>query len=137
MERHDIGAERTRIRAGGSERGHARLREQNKLFVRDRIDLLFDADTFVEDAMFAGPPSPRPSKGEGRGAGTCTVQAPRSRLQAHLGSCAVVRLSAYQIQIIRRTGERVARRTGLCSACRISRRLTTLPAADASGNTMV
>ncbi|RMF13936.1 MAG: acyl-CoA carboxylase subunit beta [Candidatus Dadabacteria bacterium] len=58
MERHDIGAERERIRQGGSERAHAKLREQNKLFVRDRIDLLFDADTFVEDAMFANAQDP-------------------------------------------------------------------------------
>src|SRR4051812_35889666 len=36
-----------------TERAAARLANTNKLFVRDRIDLLFDADTFVEDGQLA------------------------------------------------------------------------------------
>lgn len=36
-----------------SERGAARLAKQNKLYVRDRINLLFDEGTFVEDGRYA------------------------------------------------------------------------------------
>ena len=42
-----------RIRAGGSERAHAKAVEQGKLFARARVDLLLDAGSFVEDALFA------------------------------------------------------------------------------------
>lgn len=39
--------------AAPSERARAKLDSQNKLFVRDRIALLFDAGTFVEDGRYA------------------------------------------------------------------------------------
>ncbi|MGC1209044.1 MAG: acyl-CoA carboxylase subunit beta, partial [Ornithinimicrobium sp.] len=35
------------------ERGRAKLEAQHKLAVRERIDLLIDADTFVEDGRYA------------------------------------------------------------------------------------
>lgn len=38
---------------GGPERYHDKLKAQGKLFVRDRIDLLVDSDTFVEDGLLA------------------------------------------------------------------------------------
>jgi len=41
------------IRAGGAPKYHDRAKEQGKLFCRDRIRLLLDADSFVEDAAFA------------------------------------------------------------------------------------
>ncbi len=42
-----------RALAGNLARGGAKLAEQHKLFVRDRIDLLLDADSFVEDGLLA------------------------------------------------------------------------------------
>jgi acetyl-CoA carboxylase carboxyltransferase component len=36
---------------GGPERYHDKLRTQGKLFVRDRIDLLVDSESFVEDGL--------------------------------------------------------------------------------------
>lgn len=41
------------IEAGGHEKYHAKLKEQNKLFVRDRLKLLFDGGQYTEDAKFA------------------------------------------------------------------------------------
>ncbi|GAC1657558.1 MAG: acyl-CoA carboxylase subunit beta [Candidatus Dormibacteraceae bacterium] len=43
---------REAARAGGT-RYLAKLREQNKLTVRERLDLLLDAGTFIEDGVFA------------------------------------------------------------------------------------
>jgi len=40
-------------RSGGPERYHDKLAEQGKLFVRDRIGLLVDAESFVEDGLLA------------------------------------------------------------------------------------
>ncbi len=42
-----------RARAGNLERYGEKLRSQGKLFVRERLDLLLDADSFVEDALLA------------------------------------------------------------------------------------
>ncbi len=42
-----------RALGGGPERYHDKLKTQGKLFVRDRIDLLVDADSFVEDGLLA------------------------------------------------------------------------------------
>lgn len=41
------------IEAGGHEKYHAKLKEQNKLFVRDRLKLLFDNGQYKEDGKFA------------------------------------------------------------------------------------
>ncbi|MFY0545194.1 acyl-CoA carboxylase subunit beta [Brevibacillus sp. H7] len=41
------------VKKGGDEKYHAKLREQNKLFVRDRLKLLFDDEFMVEDGLFA------------------------------------------------------------------------------------
>ncbi|MBM7701762.1 acyl-CoA carboxylase subunit beta [Metabacillus iocasae] len=46
-------AKRQEIEAGGHEKYHQKLKEQNKLFVRDRLALLFDNGQYVEDGMFA------------------------------------------------------------------------------------
>ncbi|MCB1016996.1 MAG: acyl-CoA carboxylase subunit beta, partial [Acidimicrobiales bacterium] len=42
-----------RARAGNLARVGEKLARQNKLFVRDRLDLLLDEGTFVEDALLA------------------------------------------------------------------------------------
>ncbi|MGD7051907.1 acyl-CoA carboxylase subunit beta [Sutcliffiella horikoshii] len=41
------------IKSGGSEKYHEKLKEQNKLFVRDRLALLFDNGQYEEDGLFA------------------------------------------------------------------------------------
>ncbi len=41
------------IEAGGHEKYHQKLKEQNKLFVRDRLQLLFDNGEYIEDGKFA------------------------------------------------------------------------------------
>ncbi|MGM9919681.1 MAG: carboxyl transferase domain-containing protein, partial [Bhargavaea sp.] len=41
------------IFAGGHEKYHEKLKEQGKLFVRDRLKLLFDDGEYTEDARFA------------------------------------------------------------------------------------
>ena len=47
-----------RIHEGGAARYHARNAEVGKLFARERVDLLFDAGSFVEDAVFANNQDP-------------------------------------------------------------------------------
>jgi acetyl-CoA carboxylase carboxyltransferase component len=71
-----------RARAGGSERSRARLREQNKLMTRERIERLFDeGTTFVEDGLLANNLAPDlPADGVVTGIGTlggrpCAVMA--------------------------------------------------------------
>jgi methylmalonyl-CoA decarboxylase subunit alpha len=44
---------RKRVRAGGAEKYHAANAAKGKLFARERIALLVDEGTFVEDGMFA------------------------------------------------------------------------------------
>ncbi|MGG1864997.1 acyl-CoA carboxylase subunit beta [Bacillus safensis] len=41
------------ILKGGAERYHQKNKEKGKLFVRDRLQLLLDENSFIEDAMFA------------------------------------------------------------------------------------
>ncbi|MDV6376809.1 acyl-CoA carboxylase subunit beta [Sporosarcina sp. GW1-11] len=43
----------TRVLAGGAEKYHQKLEEQGKLFVRERLRLLFDEGQYVEDGKFA------------------------------------------------------------------------------------
>ncbi|HEY6379692.1 MAG TPA: acyl-CoA carboxylase subunit beta [Candidatus Dormibacteraeota bacterium] len=50
----DVAARLARARAGGPARAHAKLAEQRKLAVRERVARLFDPDTgFVEDGLLA------------------------------------------------------------------------------------
>jgi acetyl-CoA carboxylase carboxyltransferase component len=49
----DVREKRERIRAGGSPSAHEKLAAEKKLFARRRIELLFDAGSFVEDGAFA------------------------------------------------------------------------------------
>jgi acetyl-CoA carboxylase carboxyltransferase component len=42
-----------RVRAGGAEKYHAANSARGKLFARERVALLLDEDSFVEDGMFA------------------------------------------------------------------------------------
>lgn len=42
-----------RIKSGGAPKYHSKNAEQNKLFVRERIRLLFDDDIEIEDSLFA------------------------------------------------------------------------------------
>jgi methylmalonyl-CoA decarboxylase subunit alpha len=44
---------RERISAGGQPKYHEKLKEQNKMFVRDRLEQLFDSGDYQEDGMFA------------------------------------------------------------------------------------
>ena len=43
----------TSIYAGGHEKYHEKMKQQNKLFVRDRLKLLFDNGEYTEDGRFA------------------------------------------------------------------------------------
>src|SRR5688500_4116628 len=48
----DISEVTEKVKQGGAEKYHAKLAEQGKLFVRDRLALLLDsADRFVEDGL--------------------------------------------------------------------------------------
>jgi acetyl-CoA carboxylase carboxyltransferase component len=49
----EVGAARVRALDGGRARYGEKLREQNKLFVRDRLRLLLDDGSFVEDGLLA------------------------------------------------------------------------------------
>jgi len=42
-----------KIQAGGAPKYHEKLKQQNKLFVRKRLELLFDDDFQLEDGLFA------------------------------------------------------------------------------------
>ena len=52
-EHEDLLARTERARAGNLHREGDKLARQNKLFVRDRLALLFDEGTFVEDGLLA------------------------------------------------------------------------------------
>src|SRR5919112_636343 len=49
----DLGEAVERALAGGAGRHHEKSAEQGKLPVRERVRLLLDEDTFVEDALLA------------------------------------------------------------------------------------
>jgi acetyl-CoA carboxylase carboxyltransferase component len=49
----DVEERLARIRAGGAPRYHEKAREQGKLFCRERLALLLDADSLVEDGALA------------------------------------------------------------------------------------
>jgi len=49
----DLQARKERIKQGGDEKYHVKNAEQGKLFVRDRLELLFDEGIEIEDALFA------------------------------------------------------------------------------------
>ena len=54
MERDEgLEAELARVARGGAERYHQKNREQGKLFARERLGLLLDAGSFVEDGALA------------------------------------------------------------------------------------
>ena len=48
-----IARELARVRKGGAEKYHRKNAEQKKLFVRERLALLLDPDSFVEDGALA------------------------------------------------------------------------------------
>ena len=59
------------VEKGGAAKYHEKNKEQGKLFARDRLKLLLDADSFVEDATLANPlAADRPSDGVITGSGT-------------------------------------------------------------------
>ncbi|RWR08201.1 acyl-CoA carboxylase subunit beta [Siminovitchia fortis] len=50
----DILLERKKaVQAGGSQKYHEKLKQQNKMFVRDRLSILFDEGRYEEDGLFA------------------------------------------------------------------------------------
>src|SRR4051812_40407548 len=53
MDERDLERARARALAGGAAKYHEKNTEQGKLFARERIALLVDADSFVEDALLA------------------------------------------------------------------------------------
>ena len=53
MDGSEVRGKLERIRKGGAPAAHEKLAADGKLFARDRIARLFDADSFVEDAVFA------------------------------------------------------------------------------------
>jgi len=54
----DVVSAAERARAGNLATGAAKLQAQGKLFVRDRLALLLDPDSFVEDALLANNSAP-------------------------------------------------------------------------------
>ena len=50
---HALAAAASRALAGNLEAGGEKLAKQHKLFVRDRLDLLLDPGSFIEDALLA------------------------------------------------------------------------------------
>lgn len=54
----DLKAREAKIKQGGAPKYHEQARTQKKLFVRDRIALLVDEDSFVEDGLFANSEAP-------------------------------------------------------------------------------
>jgi acetyl-CoA carboxylase carboxyltransferase component len=66
-----IEAELNRVRRGGAARYHEKNREQGKLFARERLDLLLDPGSFVEDGALANALDPElPADGVVTGMGT-------------------------------------------------------------------
>jgi acetyl-CoA carboxylase carboxyltransferase component len=53
MEGDALNQTRKRVEAGGAEKYHAANAARGKLFARERVALLVDEDSFVEDGMFA------------------------------------------------------------------------------------
>ncbi|HEV2087965.1 MAG TPA: acyl-CoA carboxylase subunit beta [Cryptosporangiaceae bacterium] len=53
LEREQLAALRARVEAGGAEKYHAANAAKGKLFARERIALLVDEDSFVEDGAYA------------------------------------------------------------------------------------
>src|SRR4051812_28630438 len=53
-----VKAEQARIEKGGAPKYHQKNAETGKLFARDRVRLLLDADSFVEDGAFANAGDP-------------------------------------------------------------------------------
>ncbi len=51
--RDEIAARRAAIEQGGAEKYHRQAAERGKLFVRRRLELLLDEESFVEDGLFA------------------------------------------------------------------------------------
>lgn len=72
MERDEgLEAELARVARGGAERYHQKNREQGKRFVRERLALLLDAGSFVEDGALANALDPElPADGVVTGLGT-------------------------------------------------------------------
>ena len=71
-----------RVKKGGAPRYHDKNREQKKLFARERLALLLDPDSFIEDAELANAVDPElPADGVVTGSGTIDWKS-RERLAA-------------------------------------------------------
>ncbi|MBS1785821.1 MAG: acyl-CoA carboxylase subunit beta, partial [Acidobacteria bacterium] len=53
MNPEKLASETVRVLKGGSDKAHAKNAESGKLFARERIALLTDAGSFIEDGLFA------------------------------------------------------------------------------------
>src|SRR5215472_18972606 len=56
MNPEKLASETARVLKGGAEKAHAKNAEQGKLFARERIALLVDQGSVVEDGLFANAP---------------------------------------------------------------------------------
>jgi len=54
----DVSEQLARIRGGGDAKYHEKAREAGKLFCRERLQLLLDGESFVEDGAFANSDAP-------------------------------------------------------------------------------
>lgn len=71
MEQERLAALTREIRSGGAPKYHEAARASGKLFCRERLKLLLDPDSFVEDGLFANAMSPDlPADGVVTGTGT-------------------------------------------------------------------
>ena len=53
MDDREVSELAERVRAGGAAKYHQKNAEQSKLFARERIRLLLDTESFVEDGLLA------------------------------------------------------------------------------------
>ncbi len=73
MNSEKLASETARVLKGGTDKAHAKNAESGKLFARERIALLVDAGSFVEDGLFANALDPS-LPADGVVTGTATVE---------------------------------------------------------------
>src|SRR5258708_36946119 len=94
-------AEQARIEKGGAHKYHQKNTEPGKLFARERVRLLLDADSFVEDGEFANATDPElPADGVITGLGKIS-----GRLVAVMANDSTVKAGSWG----RRTVEKIIR----------------------------
>src|SRR5438094_2737604 len=80
-----VKAELARIEKGGAPKYHQKNAESGKLFARERVKLLLDADSFVEDGAFANAKDPElPADGVITGLGRIAGRGPHALLRVRM-----------------------------------------------------